>query len=71
MYVIQVNIILQLCPGSKFCFTYAHVQGMSELCSKLQIPASKTVGGDGETRSVLQCDMVQNMYVIQGNIILQ
>ena len=35
---------------------------MSELCSKFQIPATNTVGADAETRTVLQCDMVQNMY---------
>ena len=44
---------------------------MSELCCKLQIPASNTVQGDSETRTVLQCDMVQNMYAIQDDIILQ
>ena len=44
---------------------------MSGLRSKFQIPASNTVGGDAETRTVLHCDMVQNMYGIQGDIILQ
>ena len=33
-------------------------------------PTSNTVRGDAETRTVLQCDMVQNMYVIQGDVIL-
>ena len=44
---------------------------MAELCCKFQIPTSNTVGGDAETRTVLQCDMVQNMYVIQWDVILQ
>ena len=52
------EIILQLCPGSKFCFPYAYVQCMSDLCCNLQIPALNAVGGDAETRTVLQCDMV-------------
>ena len=29
---------------------------MSNLCSNFHIPASNTVGGDAETRTVLQCD---------------
>ena len=33
---------------------YAHVQCISELCCKFEIPASKTVGGVGETRILLQ-----------------
>ena len=44
---------------------------MSELSCKFQILTSNTIGGDAETRAVLQCDMVQNMYVIQGDVILQ
>ena len=71
MYVIQGDIILQLCPGSKFCFLYAQVQCMFELCSKFQIPATNTVEADAETRTVPQSDMVQNMYVFQGDIILK
>ena len=43
---------------------------MSELCCKFQILTSNTVGGDAETRTVPQFDMVQNMYVIQGDVIL-
>ena len=38
---------------------------------QFQIPASNTVGGDVETRAVQQCDIVQNIYVFQGDIILQ
>ena len=30
------------------------------------VPTSNTLGGDAETRTVLQCDMVQNMPAIQG-----
>ena len=43
---------------------------MSELCSKFQIPASNTVGV-AEIQTAPQCDTVQNMYLIQGDIILQ
>ena len=71
MYLIPGDIVLKYCPGSKFCFRYAYVQCMSELCCKLQIPAFNTVGEDAETRTVLQCDMVQYIYVIQGGVILQ
>ena len=53
-------------PGSKFCFPHAHVQCMSELCSKFQIPATNTVGADAETRTRLQCDMVQNLCHLRG-----
>ena len=55
----------------KLVFPYAYVQCMSDLCCKFQIPTLNTVGGDAETRSLLQCDMVQNMSVIQGDVILQ
>ena len=34
-------------------------------CSKFQIPASNTVRGVVETQTVLQYDMVKNMYGIQ------
>ena len=44
---------------------------MPELCCKFQIPTSNTVGGHAESRPLLQCDMVQNMFVIQGDVILQ
>ena len=64
MYVIQGVKIMQKRPVSKFCSPYAHVQCISELCCKFQIPALNTAGGDAETRTVLKCDMVQNMYVI-------
>ena len=43
------------------CFPYAYVKCMSELCCKFRITASNTVGEDAETRTVLQCDIVQNM----------
>ena len=43
---------------------------MSELCCKFQIPALNTLGEDAETRTVLQCDIVQNMYDIQGGVFL-
>ena len=64
MHVIEGNIFLGLWPGSKFYFPYAQVQCMSKLCRKFQIPATNTVRADAETRTVLQCDMVQNMYDI-------
>ena len=48
-----------------------HVQCISELCFKFHVPASNTFGCVMETRVVLQCDMVQNVYVIQGGVILQ
>ena len=57
--------------GTKLCFLYAHVQCISELCFKFQVPASNTSGGVAETRIVLQCGMVQNMSVIQGDVIQQ
>ena len=38
------------------------------LCSRFQIPASNTVGGVAETQTVLQCDMVKNMCIIQEAI---
>ena len=56
---------------SKFCFLYAHVQCLFELCFKFQVHALNTLGGVAVTRTELQCDMVQNMYVIQGDVILQ
>ena len=54
MYVIQGDIILQQWPKSKVCFHYIHVQCISELCCKFQIPESNTVGRVAETRTVLQ-----------------
>ena len=56
-------MILKLCHGSKFCFLNVHVQYMSKLCCKFQFPASITVEGDAETRTVLWCGMVQNIYM--------
>ena len=58
-------------PWIKILFPLCMCQCISELCCKFPIPTSNTVGGDAETRTVLQCDMVQNMYVIQGDVILQ
>ena len=52
-YVIQGDIILQKLPGSKFYLPYAHVQCISELYCKFQIPASNTVGGVADTQTVL------------------
>ena len=46
----------------KFHLFHAH----AELCSKFQIPASTTVGGVAETRTVLQCDMAKKyVYFMQ------
>ena len=41
MYVIQGDIILQI---SEFCFPFAQMQCISELCCNFQVPASNTVG---------------------------
>ena len=38
----------------KIFFLYAHVQCMSELSCKFQMPASHTAGGVSEIRTVLQ-----------------
>ena len=54
-----IKILFPLCICSK------HV------CCKFQIPTSNTVGGDAETRTVLQCDGPKYIYVIQGVVILQ
>ena len=43
----------------KILFPNAHVQCMSELCSKFQMPTSNTVGGVAETQTVVRCDMVK------------
>ena len=56
---IYIRVIQGDRPESKICFFYAHVQCMSELCCKFQIPASNTVGGVAETGTVLQCYMVK------------
>ena len=45
-------------------------QCISELCFKFQVPALNTLGGVAETKIVLQCGVVKNMYVIQGDVIL-
>ena len=79
--VLQCDMVQNMCHSrgcnsaimieSKFCFLYAYVQCISELCFKFQVPASNTLGAVAETRIVLQCDMVQNMNVIQVDVILQ
>ena len=69
--VMVKNMLFRHEYESKLYFPCAQVQCMSELCIKFQIPATNTVGADVETRTVLQCNMVQNMYVIQGDIILK
>ena len=45
------------------CFLYAHVQCISELCCKFQIPAFKSVGGVAETRTVVKSVTYVRMYV--------
>ena len=64
MYVIQGHVILQLFE-SKVCFLYAHVQCISELCFNFQIPASNTLGGVVETRTVLKRMTDVRMYVVR------
>ena len=49
----------------KILFPNAHVQCMSELCSKFQMTASNIVGGVAETQTVVLCNMVK-ICVIQG-----
>ena len=49
----------------KILFPNAHMQCMSELCSKFQMTASNTVSGVAETQTVVRCNMVK-IYVIQG-----
>ena len=48
-------------------FSNAHVQCMSELCFKFQMPASNTVGGVAETQTVVRCDMVKICMLFKGH----
>ena len=50
----------------KILFPNAHVQCMSELCCKFQMPASNTVGGTAETQTVVRCDMVKLCMLFKG-----
>ena len=50
----------------KICFLYAHVQCMSELFSKFEIPTSNTLGGVAETQTVLKCVMVKICMSLRG-----
>ena len=62
--VVQCDMVKMLCHSRrhnsakmtliKIMFPLCNVQCMSELCCKFQIPASITVGGVAETRTVLQ-----------------
>ena len=52
---------------TKILFPNAHVQCMSELCCKFQMPASKTVGGAAETQTVGQCIMVKICTLFKGH----
>ena len=51
----------------KILFPNAHVQCMSELCSKFQIPASNNVGGVAETLTVVRCYMVKICMLFKGH----
>ena len=51
----------------KILFPNAHVQCMSELCCKFQMPASNTVGGVAETQTVVRCDMVKICMLFKGH----
>ena len=54
-------------PGHEiFCFLYAHVQCMSELFSKIEIPTSNNPGRVVETQAVLQCVMVKICMSFRG-----
>ena len=60
--------------GTLFCnydldqnfISFMHMPNACELCYKLQIPASNTVGGVAETRTVLQYDMVKICISCKG-----
>ena len=62
--VLQCDMVQNMCHSRgcnsaimtfiKFCFLYAHVQCISELCFKYQVPASNILGGVAETRTVLK-----------------
>ena len=51
----------------KILFPNAHVQCMSELCCKFQMPASNTVGGVAETQTVVRYDMVKMCTLFKGH----
>ena len=51
----------------KILFPSAHVQCMSELCCKFQMPALNTVGGVAETQTVVRCDMVKICMLFKGH----
>ena len=51
----------------KILFPNAHVQCMSLLCCKFQMPASNTVGGVAKTQTVVQCDMVKICMLFKGH----
>ena len=55
----------------KILFPNAHVQYMSELCFKFQMPASNTVRGVVEIQTVVRCDMVKIRFCYSTDIILQ
>ena len=66
--------------GMQFCnndlnqnsVSFMHMSNAYLKCFfKFQVSASNTFGGVAETTIVLQCDMVQTMSVIQGDVILQ
>ena len=50
----------------KILFPNPHVQCMSELWCKFQMPASNTVGGVVETQTVVRCDMVKICLLFNG-----
>ena len=51
----------------KILFPNAHVQCMSELCSKFHLTASNTVGGVAETQTVVWCNMVKICMLFKGH----
>ena len=51
----------------KILFPNAHVQCMSELCCKFQMPAANTVRGVAETQTVVRCDMVKICTLFKGH----
>ena len=68
MYVIQGDIMLQKWPGSKFVYAFAHVQSISEMCCKFQIPAFNYCKGScGDKNSILRCDVVKYVYHSRGH----
>ena len=51
----------------KILLPNAHVQCMSELCCKFQMPESNTVGGVADTQIVVRCDMVKICTLFKGH----